>query len=50
MMGCVHVELYFDSCMCLSGVLFGQFNSFVYNFELKCFSEYEAVLLIPFFQ
>lgn len=50
-MGCVYAELYYDSWMRLSRVLFGPFNSFIYNFELKCFSEYEAVFFfIPFFQ
>lgn len=38
-MGCVYAELYYDSWMRLSRVLFGPFNSFIYNFELKCFSE-----------
>lgn len=45
-MGCVYAELYYDSWMRLSRVLFGPFNSFIYNFELKCFSEYEAVFFL----
>lgn len=47
-MGSVHVELYFDSCMPLSGVSFGEFKCFLYNFELKGFSKYQT--FFHFFQ